>query len=351
MDLLAGDVELTEFEAIDVQSIKGVGQGANGFPILMMKGLPGTPAAKAEPGALSAVDIAVKAVTGGTVTQDPDISLGHQIMALLAQAIENEAQEIGAGIYGETCDVDLLNCAASMISRWLGHEQSPGPDGDDGGMMLMQSAAKAVGWAGEQADLFAALLKDSREFSADERKKHAAAGNALPDGSYPIPDKDALRRAAILARSKHGDWKAAERLIARRAKELGVPNPLADKDDDTSKSQIAPEVPAVDTVTQETGGLTKAVEDAIAKATAPLQERIQVLDAELAKVKATPVPTGMVLSRNVQVKTPGGAVNDDLLAKAALYRQKAADATVPGDREGYLALARETEQAARTKSA
>jgi hypothetical protein len=39
MDLSGGEVELTEFTEIDVQSIKGVGQGANGFPILMMKGL------------------------------------------------------------------------------------------------------------------------------------------------------------------------------------------------------------------------------------------------------------------------------------------------------------------------
>lgn len=70
------------------------------------------------------------------------------------------------------------------------------------------------------------LGKGHRKFSAEQRRRHAAQGNALPDGSYPIPDADALRRAAILARSKHGNWKAARRLIARRARELGVPNPL-----------------------------------------------------------------------------------------------------------------------------
>ncbi len=72
--------------------------------------------------------------------------------------------------------------------------------------------------------------KDHREFSAEERRHQASAGHSLPDGSYPIPDKDALRRAAILARSGHGNVSSARALIARRARELGVANPL-DSDD------------------------------------------------------------------------------------------------------------------------
>jgi hypothetical protein len=75
----------------------------------------------------------------------------------------------------------------------------------------------------------AVLGKESRRFSAESRRRIASSGNALPDGSYPIPDEDGLRRAAILARSKHGNWKAARRLIARRARELRVPNPLSAK--------------------------------------------------------------------------------------------------------------------------
>jgi hypothetical protein len=72
--------------------------------------------------------------------------------------------------------------------------------------------------------------KDHREFSAEERRHQASQGHSLPDGSYPIPDKDALRRAAILARSGHGNVSGARALIARRARELGVANPL-DSDD------------------------------------------------------------------------------------------------------------------------
>jgi hypothetical protein len=92
------------------------------------------------------------------------------------------------------------------------------------------AAFKAVGDAET-----AVLGKKHREFSEEERREHAKAGNALPDGSYPIPDADALRRAAILARSGHGDVAAARKLIARRAKELGVANPL-DEDDAVKKA-------------------------------------------------------------------------------------------------------------------
>jgi phage head maturation protease len=78
------------------------------------------------------------------------------------------------------------------------------------------------------------LGKDHREFSAGRRRELASGGNALPDGSYPIPDADALRRAAILARSGHGNVSGARALIARRAKELGVANPL--NSDDSEKT-------------------------------------------------------------------------------------------------------------------
>lgn len=66
-----------------------------------------------------------------------------------------------------------------------------------------------------------------RDFSTEDRQKLASEGKALGDGSYPMPDADAVRRAAILARSGHGDVAAAKALIGRRAKALGVANPLA----------------------------------------------------------------------------------------------------------------------------
>jgi hypothetical protein len=79
-------------------------------------------------------------------------------------------------------------------------------------------------------------VKDHREFSAEERRHQASQGHSLPDGSYPIPDTDALRRAAVLARSGHGNVSGARALIARRARELGVANPL--DSDDAAKYEV-----------------------------------------------------------------------------------------------------------------
>jgi hypothetical protein len=58
--------------------------------------------------------------------------------------------------------------------------------------------------------------------TAEGRKKAAAAGHALPGGSYPIEDKKHLHSAAVLAASGHGDAAAAKALIRKRARELGV---------------------------------------------------------------------------------------------------------------------------------
>jgi hypothetical protein len=58
--------------------------------------------------------------------------------------------------------------------------------------------------------------------TAEGRKKAAASGHALDDGSYPIEDKAHLHKAAVLAASHHGNWQAARRLIRKRARELGV---------------------------------------------------------------------------------------------------------------------------------
>lgn len=71
-----------------------------------------------------------------------------------------------------------------------------------------------------------------REFTAEQRRRLAREGKALPSGAYPIETEEDLHNAAVLARSGHGDVSAARALIARRARELGVSNPL---DDDSKK--------------------------------------------------------------------------------------------------------------------
>jgi hypothetical protein len=278
----------------------------------------------------------VKAIVGRKVDETPDIAGGTAVLAQIADLIIGEAQELKSGQAGEISDIMQLAMAAEMIWCWRTGEEAVASGSVQPATALMQSAAVA---------------KD-RDYSDGERKEMAADGRALPDGSYPINDEHDLNSAAILARSGHGDVTAATKHIGKRAKELGVKNPLDDTGG-TSKSQIAPEETTVDTVTQ-TGDLTEVVKAAVAKANASLVKEIADLKAardldraELAKVKATPVPGGPVLSRNVQVKTPGGVQDTDKAAKAALMRQKAEMATTPGDREGYLAYARELDEEAR----
>ena len=118
-----------------------------------------------------------------------------------------------------------------------------------------------------------------RDVSTAERRSLASEGNALPDGSHPIHNAGDLHNAAHLARTGHGNAEAAKKLIARRARELGVANPLADDGDSASKGTVTdtaaknasdeaiPAVtPAEDVAVKEAEpDLTKDPEDAEAK--------------------------------------------------------------------------------------
>lgn len=283
MDVLEGDVELTEFEALDVRQVKGVGKGANGFPILLMKGLPvPEPEAEAEAAAkaedepagppawheaatrlarmgAAAPDIPraalFKAVAAdGSVDEQPDIDGGKQAIALIAKLIGYEAQELEAGCLGETWDIQLLCEAAGALKCWLRGEQAVQADGTDS--MVMDSAAE----------------------------------------------------------------------------------PGDDKNDDTSKSaDVADGGTAVDTDAQGTGDLSKAVEDAVTKATAPMKAEIESLRAFKAKVEALPVPGGPVMS--ITRPAGQGAGGEDHAAKAAYLDQMAATVASPDDADNYRQLA------------
>lgn len=62
---------------------------------------------------------------------------------------------------------------------------------------------------------------EKRDFSADERKKLAEEGKAMPDGSFPIENKEDLKNAIRLA-GQAKDKKAAIDFICRRARALGA---------------------------------------------------------------------------------------------------------------------------------
>ena len=104
-------------------------------------------------------------------------------------------------------------------------------------------AVKAV------TDAEAAVYK--RDIDTATRRHLAGQGHALADGSYPIANAEDLHNAAILARSGHGNAEAAKRLIARRARELDVPNPLNDSGESPEKEGTSVTTPAIPDVVKD----------------------------------------------------------------------------------------------------
>jgi hypothetical protein len=314
----APDVELTEFEEIAVEKVSGVAQGANGFTHLIMKGIP---AADTEP---EADEDASKAVVGGKIDQKPDISLGEKILALLGQAMGNESQEVAAGHHGEAGDVHMLAQAHDIVHAWCNGEKTH-PDG------LKAAADAEEGEAGKA------------KLSAADRKSLPDSAFALPGRRYPIHDENHAR-AALSEVAQHGtpEEKAKVRAAVHR-KYPGIGQ------DDTSKSAagVAEQETTVDDVTQgDDGQITNAVEAAVTKALEAHKAELATLRDELAKVKATPIPGGPVLSANAR---PQGSVqvNSDLAAKAEDMRRKAREAISPADAAGYRQYADQLDEEAR----
>jgi hypothetical protein len=79
-----------------------------------------------------------------------------------------------------------------------------------------------------------------RQFSEDERAELARAGHALPDGSYPMPDCDAVERA----RESYGRAPESHRaelaaLINKRNEELSCGQPRFEPDTEPAAGQPA----------------------------------------------------------------------------------------------------------------
>ena len=121
--------------------------------------------------------------------------------------------------------------AAMSLAEQHGHPGLPciDPDGDGDCDLTPEGDTDHDYWTADGKQI--KPLPDQRAASVPyellsvpqaERDKAHAAGNSLPDKSYPINNVAQLHSAAVLAASHHGDWQAAQTLIRRRAKELGV---------------------------------------------------------------------------------------------------------------------------------
>ncbi len=287
--------ELTELVEINPLRVDLVRTPANGFPVLLMK--------------------AVNAQGG--VNEKPDIDGAEHVLQILAQLIQAEAAEMAVGNWEEICDIELLCEAAHLMRCFKRHEEWG--DEDDGEPM----AKDAFPSEGELTEVVTYLAK--RKVTAAERKRLADEGKALPDGSYPIENTEDLKNAAILARSGHGDVAAARRLIAKRAKELGVANPLADSASKDADVNTNPTNPTEPTNVEPAEKSAVDFEEAVAKANKPLIETIEGLRAEMAVLKATPVPGGPAISA------------------AAIQGAAAKSAKTSADAERFERLAKDTQ--------
>lgn len=315
--------KVTRLRQIDADRVDGVDGPANGFPILMLKAVDNDGDEASEtPNSVGCGccpecgNLATKAVNAqGGIDEKPDIAGAKGIIVDLFKLIQAEAAEGATGAFGELYDIQMLCDAICSIQCFLWNEQAG--DQDDGEPIYKSQDDRAESLAGY-------VLK--KKHSAQNRRELAEKGHALPDGSYPIEDEEDLHNAAILARSGHGDVAAAKRLIAKRAKELGVANPLAAQKSSTEPETPVEETPEGQDVEKTTDApegapepeLDPAVASAIAKAVQPLEAANQELREQLAVLKATPIPGQVALT------APASARTETDLAKAAYYERQAA---------------------------
>jgi hypothetical protein len=252
---------ITELEKFDPDRVDGVGVPANGFPVLIMKGLPAEDAAEEEP----AVTVKAKKKgknqmpppppdTGAGPDDDEDDGSAAKAESESRAAYETARsgwmkqepvakdaltgteflrQQAAWKRWYAQGDEDGLNGTSDGYARWTAKQATPADE---------DPAETGPALDGEVIKAEAAVYK--RDIDTETRRKLAAEGNALPNLSYPIENKEDLGSAATLARSGHGDVAAARRLISRRAKELGVENPL--KSDDKVKASKSGKKPPVD---------------------------------------------------------------------------------------------------------
>ena len=76
---------------------------------------------------------------------------------------------------------------------------------------------------------------EKRDFTEEERKKLAEEGKAMPDGSFPIENKEDLKNAIRLA-GQAKDKEGAIKFICRRARELGAEDMIPEGWTDAKKA-------------------------------------------------------------------------------------------------------------------
>ncbi len=106
---------------------------------------------------------------------------------------------------------------------------------------------------------------EKRDFTAEERKKLAEEGKAMPDGSFPIENKQDLKNAIRLA-GQAKDKKAAIEFICRRARALSAEDMIPDEWKEAKKADESEVVKTEETEVQKADVQKEDVFEAVCKA-------------------------------------------------------------------------------------
>lgn len=135
-----------------------------------------------------AADIAVKAFDGHVLAVEPDSFEGIEAYAVEIEAFDGKSYDVFVSLDGEVLGYDKYE---------------------------MDEA--------EEIEAEAAEIALKRAFTEEQRTSMAEAGQAMPDGSFPIKSESDLRNA-ISAYGRAKDKEAAKRHIMKRAKQMGKEN-------------------------------------------------------------------------------------------------------------------------------
>jgi uncharacterized membrane protein YkoI len=133
-----------------------------------------------------AADIAVKSIQGSVIAVEPDLFEGFDVYAVEIEGVDGKSYDVFVSLDGEV----------------LGYDKYEPEEAED-------------------IEAEAAEIALKRAFSEDERTKLADAGDAMPDGSFPIKSENDLKNA-ISAFGRAKDKEAAKRHIMKRAQALGM---------------------------------------------------------------------------------------------------------------------------------
>ena len=314
--------------------------------------------------ALATVDRVLKGEISDITKYDEtgDIAGANQVLSIICDLIISEATEMKAGRPEEYWDIQTLMQACSAMRSFLRSETDQNavpdttPDSSDVGGSIsyatLAAAAESAGLNAEQIETLKALIPAPRKSPEsvgpnsnvdDSDVDKAAKPITMPDGSYPISDQDSLDSAAGLAgKSKTYSKSAVQAHVRAAAEKLGLSLPA-------SYSKTKGKAADVDKAAgPDHNGLADLIKSAVAEATTDLLERVQsaedrakALEADLVKVKATPIPGGPVLANATR---PSVALNP-AIAEIAHLRKQADAITDPVTARGYRELADRKEAA------